>query len=256
MPYAAHSVFEAPAGNPRIWRFMNFHKFVSMITTGSLYFSRLDKLGDPFEGLHTKARIQFDEKVYDSYDSSQSSEYGKSVIRGMHLDPYEQRRKSFVNCWHMNEYETELLWSRYSFMDGGVAIQSTFERLKSCLNVANAVYIGMIKYKDWETERTPIDSNMMKPIVTKRINYRDERELRAAIVTRYNRRKQTQLGMNVPVDLIELVESVYISPKSGDWILKLIKTVLKKYDLDLKVKKSVFTEKPMRPKFLKKHPMY
>ena len=61
----------------------------------------------------------------------------------------------------MSEDQTELLWTRYSFMDGGVAIQSTFERLKSCLNIPNAVYIGKIKYKDWDTERTTIDSNMM-----------------------------------------------------------------------------------------------
>lgn len=62
--------------------------------------------------------------------------------------------------------------------------------------------------------------------------------------------------MNVPVNLIELVESIYVSPKTAHWVLKLIKNILKKYDLDLKVKKSVFTEKPIRPKFLKKHPMY
>ena len=255
MPYVTHSFFEPPPDNTRIWRFMNFHKFVSMVTNSSLYFSRLDQLGDPFEGLLTKARIQSDEKVYDSYDSSEASEYGKSVIRWMHLDPYKQRRTSLANCWHMNDYETELLWSRYSFMDGGVAIQSTFERLRSSLNIPNAVYIGIMKYMDWETEPTPI-GNMMNPIVTKRINYRDERELRAAIVTGFDRRKQTQSGINVPVNLIELVESVYISPKSGDWMLKLIKNILKKYDLDLKVKKSGFTEKPMRPKFLKDHPMY
>ncbi|MEP6576414.1 MAG: hypothetical protein ABJB85_08310, partial [Nitrososphaerota archaeon] len=156
MPYAPHSVFEPPADNTIIWRFISFQKFVSMITNSSLYFTRLDKLGDPFEGLYSKARIQFDEKVYDSYDSSEASEYGKSVMRWMHLDPYKQRRTSFVNCWHMSEYETELLWSRYSFMDGGVAIQSTFERLKSCLNIPHAVYIGKIKYMSWETEATPI----------------------------------------------------------------------------------------------------
>ena len=77
----------------------------------------------------------------------------------------------------MNDYETELLWSRYSFMDGGVAIQSTFERLRLSLNIPHAVYIGIMKYMDWETEPTPI-GNMMNPIVTKRINYRDEKELR------------------------------------------------------------------------------
>ena len=255
MPYVPHSVFEAPAGNPRIWRFMNFQKFVSMITNGSLYFSRLDKLGDPFEGLYSKARIQFDEIVYNSYDSSQASDYGKSVMRWTHFNPYEQRRTSFVNCWHMSDYETELLWSRYSFLDGGVAIQSTFDRLKSCLNIPHAVYIGIMKYMDWDTELTPI-GNLMNTIVTKRKNYQDERELRAAIVSSFDRRKQTQRGMNVPVNLIELIESIYVSPKSAHWILQLIKTVLKKYDLELKVKKSEFTEKPMRPKFLKKHPMY
>ena len=73
-------------------------------------------------------------------------------------------------------FETELLWSRYSFMDGGVAIQSTFERLIS-LDISHAVYIGIMKYMDWETQSTPI-GNMMNPIVTKRINYRDERELK------------------------------------------------------------------------------
>jgi hypothetical protein len=63
-------------------------------------------------------------------------------------------------------------------------------------------------------------------------------------------------GIYVPVDLIELVESIYVSPKSANWILKLIKNVFKKNDVDLSVKKSAFTEKPMPPKFLKKHPMY
>lgn len=212
-----------------------------MISNGSLYFSRLDKLGDPFEGLHTKARIKFDEKVYDSYDSSEASDYGKSVMRWMHLNPYEQRRTSFVNCWHMSEYETELLWSRYSFMDGGVAIQSTFERLRSSRNISNAVYIGKIKYKDWDTEPSASD-NLMNTIVTKRKNYQDERELRAAIVTSFNRIKQKHIGMNVAVNLIKLVEAIYVSPKSANWVLKLIKNILKKYDLNLKVKKSVFTE--------------
>ncbi len=251
MPYAAHSVFEPPPDNTRIWWLMNFQKFVSMITNNSLYFSRLDKLGDPFEGLYSKARIQFDEKVY---DSPEVSDYGRSVMRWMHLDPYKQRRTSFVNCWHMSEYETELLWSRYSFMDGGVAIQSTFQRLQACLKIPHNVYIGIINYIDWDTETTPI-GNLMNPIVTKQKNYQDERELRAAMVSSFDIEKQTKKGICVPVDLVELVESIYVSPKSAHWLLQLIKTMLKKYNLDVNVKKSVFTEKPIPPKFLKNNPM-
>ena len=251
MPYIAHSVFEPPPDNTKIWRFINFQKFMSMITDSSLYFSRLDKLGDPFEGLYSKASIQSDEKVY----NSEASDYGRSVIKGIHATAYKIRRTSFANCWYMNEYETELLWSRYSFMDDGVAIQSTFERLKSCLNIPHAVYIGKIKYKDWDAEPIPL-GNVMNTIVTKKINHRDERELRAAIVTGFDIKPQTKKGICVPVDLIELVESIYVSPKSTKWVLKLIKNVLKKNKLDLSVKKSVFTEKPIRPKFLKNNPMY
>ena len=93
MPYVAHSVFEPPPDNTKIWRFMNFQKFVSMITDSSLSFSRLDKLGDPFEGLHTKARIKFDEKVYDSYDSSVTSEFGKGFIL---VYMYKEERHSLI----------------------------------------------------------------------------------------------------------------------------------------------------------------
>lgn len=155
----------------------------------------------------------------------------------------------------MSEYESELLWSRYSFMDGGVAIQSTFQRLVSSLKIRHNVYIGKIKYMDWDTEFTPI-GNLMNPIVTKRKNYQDEKELRAAIVYYYDIKKQMKQGMHVPVDLSELVESIYLSPKSAHWLLQLIKSTLKKYNLDVDVKKSIFSEKPMRPKFLKKHPMF
>ncbi len=34
----------------KIWRFMSLAKFLSLLHTNSLYFSRSDKLGDPFEG--------------------------------------------------------------------------------------------------------------------------------------------------------------------------------------------------------------
>jgi len=34
----------------KIWRFMDFTKFVSMLEESGLFFARLDRLGDPFEG--------------------------------------------------------------------------------------------------------------------------------------------------------------------------------------------------------------
>jgi len=51
MPATVHDSFKPPANSSaRIWRYMDFTKFVFMLETSSLWFSRTDKLGDPFEG--------------------------------------------------------------------------------------------------------------------------------------------------------------------------------------------------------------
>ena len=34
-----------------------------------------------------------------------------------------------VNSWHMNEYESAVMWDIYSTRDFGIAIQSTIKRL-------------------------------------------------------------------------------------------------------------------------------
>jgi hypothetical protein len=41
-----------PLGNPdkKLWRYMDFTKFISMLECGGLYFPHAPKLGDPIEG--------------------------------------------------------------------------------------------------------------------------------------------------------------------------------------------------------------
>lgn len=156
----------------------------------------------------------------------------------------------------MSEHESELLWSRYSFMTEGIAIQSSFDRLvRSLKDYLQGVYIGKVRYVDWGKEVTPIE-NVMYPMLRKRINYRDERGLRATIFISNILKNPRKLGFHVPVDLMELIETIFISPKSTDWFLDLVKSVFEKYDLNVPVKKSIFSEKPYRPRFLRRHPMY
>src|ERR1700730_6754844 len=42
--------YEIPAGNQRIWRYIDLWKFEQMLQTSSLYFRRADKLSDTGEG--------------------------------------------------------------------------------------------------------------------------------------------------------------------------------------------------------------
>src|SRR5437763_14127358 len=46
-----HPVFTQPADrSARVWRYMDFPKFAHLISYGTLYFPRVDRLGDDWEG--------------------------------------------------------------------------------------------------------------------------------------------------------------------------------------------------------------
>ena len=63
--YKEHPVFEKPHDlNIKIWRYLDFTKFASLIDKQALFFSRADCLGDPFEGSYSKANIKLRPTVY------------------------------------------------------------------------------------------------------------------------------------------------------------------------------------------------
>jgi hypothetical protein len=64
--YNEHPIFEKPDNeNAKIWRYLDFTKFVSMLEKKALFFVRADKLGDQFEGSFSKANLELRPKVYD-----------------------------------------------------------------------------------------------------------------------------------------------------------------------------------------------
>ena len=53
-----HEVFRQPDDpTSNVWRYMDFTKYAAMLESSSLYFARIDKLGDPFEGSMTVPSI-------------------------------------------------------------------------------------------------------------------------------------------------------------------------------------------------------
>ena len=228
-----------PPDKTKIWRFTDFHKFYSMLLTESLHFSRLDRLEDQFEGHYSRGTLEFFQKAHDDPDA-ESILYLIKIL----VDPI--RKKAFVNCWHMNDYESDLLWHRYSSMSGGVAIASTAKRLRDCFQ--KEVYIGEVEYFDLK-HVMPYD-NPLRRVVFKLKEYQDEHELRA-IIPYESDKKFT--GLQVKVNLHDLIESVYISPKSQKWFKKLVKSTIKKFGLNIPVNESIFSQKPFVPRFMKRN---
>ena len=246
--YKEHPVFLAPKDeNIKVWRYMDFTKFVSLLYKRSLYFCRVDKLGDPFEGslteMNVKARKDFIEELWTGRINNQ--QLAELIEREPKFNE-KARQSMFVNCWHMNEYESAAMWKLYLKSNEGIAIQSTYKRLKESFNnnSKDNVYIGRVKYIDYGSEGIPRD-NFFRAVLHKRKSFEYERELRAMIWDRDifchimgPDKEAYKDGKYVGFDLEVLIDKVYLGPDTADWFDELVQSLAKKYCLSIEVERS------------------
>jgi len=162
------------------------------------------------------------------------------------------RKNTVMNCWHINEYESAAMWRLYLKSDEGVAIQSTFKRLKDSLNsYPEDVYIGQVKYVDYKRNIIP-EGNLFYPYTHKRKSFEYERELRAVIgempveAGKFDSKKELfDVGAYIPVYLDVLVERIFLPPQAPDWFGELVKSIIEKYDLKKEVVQSNLDEDPV-----------
>ena len=108
--YEAHDSFIQPEDEKiKVWRYTSFTKFVSLLDSQCLYFTRSDKFEDPFEGSLTKHSILERE----STKKEIVRQIGKKAA-GRFLEHMEEeagrnenwRRYHAINCWHKGNHES------------------------------------------------------------------------------------------------------------------------------------------------------
>ena len=241
-----HPVFKKPADeNIKIWRYMSFATYVSLLDRKALFFTRVDRLEDKFEA-------KFPKNIFDPNFEAQATEEQRHnlEINKERILAYNEllKKETVVNCWCISDYETDAMWTRYP---KGIAIQSTYKRLSDSFNNydENDVFIGVITYIDHEKDVIPWD-NAYQPCVHKNRSFDYEKELR--VVLSKDIRKELAKNSGLPLDNIEfpvngveaqidletLIEKVVISPKTEKWFEELVRSVTIKYGLDKAVTKS------------------
>lgn len=247
--YEKHEVFEEIENEQKIWRYMDLSKFLSLLEDKALFFTRADRFNDKFEGSYTKTNI---EGTVTS-DSSITDEEYKNLIK--QLVPFSNinRKFNFINCWHINEYESEAMWNLYSQSSDAIAIQTTYNKFKlSFKNTHEHVYIGKVKYIDYNKEYIPI-GNVFYPYLHKRMSFKHERELRA-LVSKYPHLKKgesiinrevAEFGINIPVEIDTLIENVYVSPLASRWFADLVQKLIYRYGYNISVIHSRLSEEPI-----------
>ncbi len=251
MTFQEHEIFLKPDNeNIKIWRYMDFSKFVNILNEESLFFARADKLGDPFEGTFSRANNLLRPVIYKEFDLP--SDHLDNMVKGSSEFIKNIRKYTFVNCWHMNEFESDAMWKLYLKSGEGVAVQSTYTRLVTALDVSSSnIFIGKVRYIDYSSEWMP-EGNTMYPIIHKQKSFEHEREMRAVIVNFPTTERESDFsiptpdyGIYVAINPDELIEKVYLAPTSPEWLLKLTRGIIEKYGFKFQVLKSQLDEPPV-----------
>lgn len=255
---SAHPAFEHPS-NPeiKIWRYMDFSKFVFLLLNRSLYFSAAERLGDPFEGSNTKLQHELPEYIIANRQTDPNlvgwRNLPEDALKEMFRvqGDFRKRWPSFIyiNCWHMNEHESDAMWRLYSTANEAICIQSTFKRLTEGL--PSYVFAGEVNYIDYETGIIP-PQNILSAFLYKRISFAHERELRAIIMGAPANVPQEALPFNpinggvlVPFDLEQMIETIHVSPTSPAWFTDTVEKLVKSQGINVPVRQSKLSDKPL-----------
>lgn len=231
-----------------IWRYMDLAKFLVLIRQSNMYFSRIDAMQDSFEGVMPRGQASQLVKAFETIAIGNPEMIKKVALLPKALgEEYFRRNREalFVSCWHINDDESGAMWKVYG--DNSIAIQSTFGRLRDCLDEdsSHKVNIGIVQYVDFE-KWSPTDP-AMPSVLTKRSLYSFERELRAVIyhIPQTNSDIPHPRGIDMFISLNRLIERVFIGPEKRQWFVDLIRDMLDFNDLgDIPIIRSGMDEKP------------
>lgn len=252
--YIDHPTFIQPDNEDiKVWRYMDFTKFISLIDTRRLFFTRADKFDDQFEGSWPKINVEARKDAPENLKGEERVKYLK-VMENMGKFNKEWRRFTAVNCWHANEHESAAMWKLYLKSDEGIAIQSTYRLLKKSIIDDETVFIGKVKYIDYETEF--IDANnILGPFVHKRKSFEHEKEIRGVIIKWPKlvdgalNLAQSPDGINagipIKVDIETLVQKIYVSPNAPSWLAGLVSGAVIKYGYHFEVIHSKMNSSPL-----------
>jgi hypothetical protein len=229
--------FHTPVDETIIWRYIDFTKLVDLLLNKQLFFNRSDKFEDPFEGVF---RLK-------DYENTKQ------------LWTLEELTKQFyfLNCWHMNNHQSDAMWKIFLDTKNGIAIKSSVGNLKKSIASSNdEVFISQIYYRDYDNvtfdnllfekqNRNGNQSGSLNQFNYKRMSFEHEKELRLfyidmpiphAIKNGIPREPLTHKKIDINIEY--LITEIVVAPFADSWFKDLVEQIVDKCGFNLKITKS------------------
>jgi hypothetical protein len=219
-----------------IWRYLDFTKLLSLISTSSLFFTRSDCFEDIYEGKSNIKQLEYILAQPEAQHAHIDTFYRAMAERENFL-----RQQTGICCWHMSSHESIAMWKIYLKAGEGVAIKSTYEKLNKSLIIESQdehLNIGRVKYIDYDTHH--FGRELYAEFFHKREFFKYENELRVISVCNRTGKYENGLsgGILIKVDLNHLIDAIVLAPSTPHWIFETIKDLILKYNYNFKIEKS------------------
>lgn len=213
-----------------VWRYVDIPRLLHLLCEKRLHFTRIDQFHDRWEGTLPSSVVD----AIRSHWPKPNQEYLLGTTE-------KAKRSFFVSCWHESKFESAALWSAYAGV-AGVAIQSTVAHIKMAITDQKEYYIGGVRYIDFAQEPiTPL--NMFIPPFLKRKSFDHEREVRIlhwGLTTTDQGVQWDQCAQfhQLDVDPNILIQRVFVSPSSEEWIYPIVETLCRRFGVEAQVQRS------------------
>lgn len=228
--YREHPIFVIENNKQlSLWRYIEFWKFLDLLETSEMYFSKIMDLGDQNEGRIPK-------KIYQMM-VEKDKELGRTNMFSENYNGYLEnnlRNKILVSSWNASEHESFAMWKMYAKEKLGVAIKTDLNSLKKSFDVTDRdIYIGEVEYYNDEKPRYRT-GNLFSSFLVKHHYYKFESEVRCMNQIKDKTEDvEVEETNRISVDLNFLIKEIYISPfASKGGFLSIIEFLKEKHKLN------------------------
>ena len=262
--------------NQYIWRYLDLTKFIDLLQSKSIKLTRATSFSDPFEGTINEYTHQAYLKRFHSDNLAKEYEEYKAAylkVNSTWIKIGENLKKegvgtvlnnalscikdhTFINCWHINSYESEAMWRLYSKnIQESVVIKSTIPKIT--YKAGESFICKPVNYIDYSQE-TLFDDYFNAPFLQKRLSFKHENEFRIIkqqlpLIDDEDNYKKLELNAKCSTEYIDIylgddfeniIDEIIISPFSPKWFQEIIKGLLDVYRINVPLKSSEITVQP------------
>lgn len=255
MPLQVHSGArkdERLLGNPTLWRYMDLPRLIGLLSSSTLYFSRLDLLrnNDSHEGVVSRdTALIAAERFAASDENVQHAANPATAARFMN---FLTGRSVYLSSWHLARGESMAMWRIYS-TEYGLAVKSTLKRVTNAIIDERKVDAFRVHYTD-DLDRNPptLLHGRLPWAQAKRTAYGWEQELRLAIEDPRPPRDimlslvddSSPSGIPVAVSPRSLILEVVVSPYADALFMSAVEQVVRALCPSIGVRRSNLLDEP------------